>query len=83
MDDAEIRRLLSGLPASDLFPTPPGMRAIDATGVAAAGADPAEIEEWVTSNGGWARRRPIEGAGALMFIVRDHALTGGPRPDLL
>jgi hypothetical protein len=83
MDDAEIRRLLSGLAPSDRFPVPPGMRAIDATGVVAAGADPDEIETWVKDNGGWARRRPIKGEGALMFIVRDHALIGGPRPDLL
>jgi len=60
MDAEEIRTLLASVAAPPQMPiaVPPNMSAIPAAPVLEAGADPAEVETWVRSVLGWAKRVP-------------------------
>lgn len=60
MDAEEIRTLLASVAAPPQMPiaVPPNMSAIPAAPVLEAGADPAEVEAWVRSVLGWAKRVP-------------------------
>jgi catechol 2,3-dioxygenase-like lactoylglutathione lyase family enzyme len=85
MDAQEILTLLAGIAPSDAIPTPPGMRAIPVAPALEAGADAAEVEAFVKSQGGWARRVPTQflpadatEGDALFYVLPEKALEGGP-----
>ncbi len=87
MDHDEIRGLLAGIEPSDSIPVPPGFRALPVAPALDAGADAEELEAWVKSQGGWARRMPAQflppeatERDALFYVLPGKALEGGPPP---
>jgi catechol 2,3-dioxygenase-like lactoylglutathione lyase family enzyme len=87
MDHEEIRSLLAGITPSDAIPIPPGFRAIPVAPALDAGGDQAELEAWVKSQSGWARRMPAHflppeatERDVLFFVLPGKALEGGPPP---
>jgi predicted enzyme related to lactoylglutathione lyase len=89
MDGEEIRTLLASVtaPAEMPIPVPPNMSAIPAAPVLDAGADPAEVEAWVRSVLGWAKRVPPMFAPPeatelelMFYIVPDRELENARAP---
>jgi catechol 2,3-dioxygenase-like lactoylglutathione lyase family enzyme len=89
MDSEEIRALLASLqaPSEMPIPVPPNMSAIPVAAVVEAGGQPAEVEAWVRSVLGWAKRVPPMFAppdaterDLLFYIVPDRELEGARAP---
>jgi len=89
MDAEEIRTLLASVaaPSEMAIAVPPNMSAIPAAPVLEAGADPAEVETWVRSVLGWAKRVPPMFAPPdaterelMFYIVPDKELAAARAP---
>ncbi|MGI8730095.1 MAG: VOC family protein [Solirubrobacteraceae bacterium] len=92
MDGEEIRALLASVQAPNddlLIPLPPNMTAVTVAAVVEAGADPDEVEAWVRSVRGWAKRMPplyappeASELELLFYIVPDSELESAGAPAI-